>query len=136
MTKNDLIQCRKAAIEVDKLQKELRVIKSGAGSIRGISYTDTPHERGEPLSLEQAYIEKCEEKETEIKTAKSIWLQKKDSIVREMRAHNLTRLQKELLIGYYIYGADWNVVNRKCDVSKGQSEYQVRIAFEKLFKNT
>lgn len=136
MTKEDLKSCRKVAQKLFGLQHELRVMKKSAGYIRSVSYADTPRPRGEPLSPEQAHVEKCEEKEIEIATVKSIWLRKKDAIVREMRANNLTRLQKELLIGYYIYGANWDAVNEKCHVKKCQSEYQVRLAFEKLFKNT
>lgn len=136
MTLEDLETCRKVAQKLFGLQHELRVMKNGAGAIRSVSYTDMPHERREPLSPEQAHVEKCEEKEIEIKAVKLIWLRKKDAIVREMRAHNLTRLQKELLIGYYIYGANWDAVNRKCSVKREQSKHQVRIAFEKLFKST
>lgn len=136
MTLEDLKSCRKVAQKLFGLQHELRVMKKSAGYIRSVSYADTPRPRGEPLSPEQAHVEKCEEKEIEIATVKPIWLRKKDAIVREMRANNLTRLQKELLIGYYIYGANWDVVNEKCHASREQSKYQVRLAFEKLFKNT
>lgn len=136
MTLEDLKTCRKVVQKLFGLQHELRVMKKSAGYIRSVSYADTPRPRGEPLSPEQAHVEKCEEKEIEIAAVKSIWLRKKDAIVREMRANNLTRLQKELLIGYYIYGANWEAVNRTCHVKREQSKYQVRLAFEKLFKNT
>lgn len=136
MTKEDLINCRKAAEKLHRLQHELVVMRKSAGSLRSVTYSDMPRTRGEPLSPEQAHVERCEGKETEIRAAESDWRCRKDLIVKKMRERGLTRLQKELIAGYYIYGLrDWDDVNKKCDVNKGQSEYQVRLAFEKLFKN-
>lgn len=136
MTKDELESCRMAAIKVRELVKEFRVMKKSADSIRSVTYSDVPRQRGEPLSPEQAHVERCEEKESKIRDAKYVWQQKKDSVIREFREHSLTRLQKALLIGYYVYGCkDWDEVNQKCNVSREQSKYQVRLALEKLFKN-
>lgn len=137
MTKEDLINCRKAAEKLHRLQHELAVMRKSAGSLRSVTYSDTPRTRGEPLSPEQAHVEKCEEKETEIRATETAWRCRKNLIVKEMRECGLTRLQKELISGYYIYGLiDWDTVNKRCDVNREQSKYQVRLALEKLFKIT
>lgn len=137
MTKEDLINCRKAAEKLHRLQHELVVMRKSAGSLRSVTYSDMPRERGEPLSPEQAHVERCEEKYTEIRAAEAAWQWRKNLIVKEMRECGLTRLQKELISGYYIYGLrDWEVVNNRCGVNREQSKYQVRLALEKLFKST
>lgn len=137
MTKEELINCRKAAEKLHRLQHELTVMRKSAGSLRSATYSDIPRGRGEPLSPEQAYVEKCEEKDMEIRAAEAAWRCRKKRIVKEMRECGLTRLQKELISGYYIYGLkDWDAVNKRCGVNREQSKYQVRLALEKIFKST
>lgn len=134
MVKDDLLQCREAAKKVRQLKDALRAIQSGAGALRSVRYTDAPHSRGEPLSPQQAHVERCEEKEIEIEKAMAV--------LRPLRARlrraiaGLPEMQYKLIWYYYGCGLKWDEVNALVGVNKNQSEYQVRIAFKKILKST
>lgn len=137
MTLEDLESCRKVAQKLFGLQHELRVMKKNAGYIRSVSYTDVPRTRGEPLSPEQAHVEKCEEKEIEIADAKSIL----DPLLVKLRRSivGLPEIQYKLIWYYYGCGLKWDEVNAKISdppLKRRTSQYYHKQALKKIFKNT
>lgn len=134
MTLETLKQCRQAAIRVRKAKARIAEHKATAGSIGGARYDDAPRERGEPISRQEAYVEKLERLQEELK-------QKEETrrILQQKVLHaisGLTKQQKQLICGYYGCGCSWEEVNAVCGLTRQQSCYQVRKAFEKILKKT
>lgn len=132
MTIETLKQCRKAAVDVRKAANRLAEHRASAGNISGMRYGDTPHGRGEPLAPQEAYMVKLEQLQSELEEKKQV----RAPLCLEIRVAcaSLSRLQKELICGYYIHGYSWEEVNQMLGISKGQSQYQTKIALKKILK--
>ena len=137
MTKEDLINCRKAAEKLHRLQRELVVMRKSAGSLRSVTYSDMPRERGEPLSPEQAHVEKCEEKEMEIRAEMAILRHFHAKLRRSIAG--LPEIQYKLIWYYYGIGLKWDEVNAKISTPPLERRKSRRLhdqALKKIFKNT
>lgn len=132
MTLETLQQCRNAAHALQKVQKAINIHESGAGCISGMHYGDMPRGRGEPISSQEAYIEKKERLEEELNQKKTMYQNLKCEVLHAVSS--LPRLQRQLICGYYVHGHSWDTVNRICGVKRQQSIYQVRKAFDKILE--
>ena len=132
MTIETLKQFRQSAILVRNAKERIAEHKATAGSIGGARYDDAPRERGEPISRQEAYVEKLERLQEELEEKK----QARAPLRREIKAacENLSRLQKELICGYYVPGYSWEEMNQMLGIQKGQSQYQTKIALKKILE--
>ena len=88
------------------------------------------YERDMESSKEQ--YERPFEYEEELNQKKTMYQNLKCEVLHAVSS--LTRLQRQLICGYYVHGHSWDTVNRICGVKRQQSIYQVRKAFDKILE--
>lgn len=132
VTIETLQQCRKAGKAIRAKEKEIASRKASAGCISGMRYGDTPHGRGEPIASQEAYVETLERLQSELEEKKRV----RAPMRKEIKAacECLSKLQRELICGYYVHGYSWEEVNMMLGIQKGQSQYQVKNALKKILE--
>lgn len=129
MTKKELLAYRPIKEELNDLEKRIDKLRKDARSPKGISYSDMPRGRGEPISSQQRYIEQLEE-------LSDLYEERKAKLVETQiaieRAISSLPSELRLLMRYrYIDGLKWEDVNEKLHISHSQSvrmhKYAVRL---------
>ena len=78
--------------------------------------------------LEKALDNECEE----LEKCECIWKPLEREIAKATK--NLPVITQRLIVGYYAFAGSWEEVNERCGVSRKQSQYKVRKAFEKFLE--
>ena len=133
MTLETLKQCRRAAEKRRAAALRLAVHKASAGCTGGMRYDDIiPHGRGEPLAPQEAYVEKQERLQEELRQCGAVLAPLAKALMR--LAVHLPYPQNRLVVDYYIGGEAWSPINERYGLNRQQSCYQVRKAFEKILE--
>lgn len=115
MTKDELKNCRNAAIAVQRIRSRIKDLKDGAGSVSGIRYSSEPRSRGEPLSKQQRYVEALEQLSEEYEETAALWARQATAIERAIRS--LPPDLGELIRLRYVDGLRWEEVNDRLYIS-------------------
>lgn len=132
MTLETLKQCRRAAEKRRAAALRLAAHKASAGCTGGMRYDDIPHGRGEPLAPQEAYVEKQERLQEELRQCDAVLAPLAKALMR--LAVHLPYPQNRLVVEYYIGGEAWSPINERYGLNRQQSCYQVRKAFEKILE--
>lgn len=130
MTKKELFAYRPIKKELNALEKRIDELRKDARSPKGISYSDMPRGRGEPISSQQRYIEQLEELSQiyEERKAKLV-----DTQIAIERAISSLPSELRLLMRYrYIDGLKWEEVNERLNISHMTSVRMHKSALKKL----
>lgn len=115
MTKEDLINCRKAALAMHSVKRRIRDLRESAGSVGGIRCDGEPRSRGEPLSSQQRYVEALEQLSEEYEETAANWARQAAAIERAIRS--LPPDLGELIRLRYVGGLKWEQVNEQLYIS-------------------
>lgn len=124
MTKKELLSYRSIKKELNDLEKRIDELRKNARSPKGISYSDMPRGRGEPISAQQRYIEQLEELSQlyEERKAKLVKIQ-----IAIERAISSLPSELRLLMRYrYIDGLRWGQVNKQMGEAYGKESISER----------
>lgn len=130
MTKEELKNCRNAALAVQRIKIRIKELKNGAGSVSGIRYSSEPRSRGEPLSKQQRYVEALEQLSEEYEETAAIWAHQAAAVERAIRS--LPPEMGELIRLRYVDGLRWDEVNETLFLSRTQSQRVHRKALEMI----
>lgn len=117
MTKKELLSYRSIKKELNDLEKRIEELRKDARSPKGISYSDMPRGRGEPISAQQRYIEQLEE-------LSNMYEERKAKLVKTQiaieRAISSLPSELRLLMQYrYIDGMRWEEIAEIMHISIG-----------------
>lgn len=117
MTKKELLSYRSIKKELNDLEKRIDELRKNARSPKGISYSDMPRGRGEPISAQQRYIEQLEE-------LSNMYEERKAKLVKTQiaieRAISSLPSELRLLMQYrYIDGMRWEEIAEIMHISIG-----------------
>lgn len=117
MTKKELLAYRPIKKEFNDLEKRIDELRKDARSPKGISYSDMPRGRGEPISSQQRYIEQLEE-------LSDLYEERKAKLVETQiaieRAISSLPSELRLLMRYrYIDGMRWEEIAETMHISIG-----------------
>lgn len=130
MTKEELINCRKAAIAMHSVKRRIRDLRESAGSVGGIRCDGEPRSRGEPLSRQQRYVEALEQLSEEYEETASNWARQAAAIERSIRS--MPPDLGELIRLRYVDGLKWEQVNEQMYISHTQSVRMHHAALKKM----
>lgn len=117
MTKKELLAYKSIKSELKDINKRIDELRKDARSPKGISYSDMPRGRGEPISSQQRYIEQLEELSQiyEERKAKLV-----DTQIAIERAISSLPSELRLLMRYrYIDGMRWEEIAETMHISIG-----------------
>lgn len=117
MTKKELLAYRPIKEELNDLEKRIDKLRKDARSPKGISYSDMPRGRGEPISAQQRYIEQLEELSQMYEEKKSELM--KTQIAVERAISSLPSELRLLMRYRYIDGMRWEEIAEIMHISIG-----------------
>jgi len=130
MTKKELFAYRPIKKELNDLEKRIDELRKDARSPKGISYSDMPRGRGEPISSQQRYIEQLEELSDLYEDKKADFVETQIAIERAISS---LPPELRLLMRYrYVDGLKWEEVNEKMHISHMTSVRMHKMALKKL----
>lgn len=125
-----LKQCRSASIARQSVIERIKALKEDATGVGGIRYDNTPHERGEPLSRQQRYIEALEKLSAEYEQTAAEWAELSAEVERAVR--QLPPTLGELIRLRYIDGKKWEDINDEMHISSTTSKRLHHNALKRL----
>ena len=125
-----LKQCRSASIARASVIERIKALKEDATGVGGMRYDNTPHERGEPLSRQQRYIEALEKLSAEYEQTAAEWAEWSAEVERAVR--QLPPTQGELIRLRYVDGKKWEDINDEMHNSSTTSKRLHRSALKRL----
>lgn len=127
MTREDLQNCRKAALAREAMRERIRELREDACSVGGMRYdNDTPHGRGEVLSRQQRYVEAAERLAARYAEIAAHWAQQ--ALAAEQALGALPPDLQELMRLRYVEGWKWEKVNGALYISEATSKRMHRKA--------
>ncbi len=133
MIQQDLVFCRKCALEILSLERQKGEIRGAASGASGVRYGEDVRGGNRPLAKQQAFVERVERLEQRIEALRQVrrqvWQRWEADFLR------LSLLQRQLITGYYFYGYAWEPINAACGVNRQKSLYEVRKALQKIDKS-
>mgnify|MGYP001279557539 FL=1 len=117
MTKKELLAYRSIKKELNDLEKRIEELRKDARSPKGISYSDMPRGRSEPIPSQQRYIEQLEK-------LSDLYEERKAKLVETQiaieRAISSLPSELRLLMQYrYIDGMRWEEIAEIMHISIG-----------------
>ena len=125
-----LKQCRSASIARQSVIERIKALKEDATGVGGMRYDNTPHERGEPLSRQQRYIEALEKLSAEYEQTAAEWAELSAEVERAVR--QLPPTLGELIRLRYIDGKKWEDINDEMHISSTTSKRLHHNALKRL----
>lgn len=125
-----LKQCRSASIARASVIERIKALKEDATGVGGMRYDNAPHERGEPLSRQQRYIEALERLSAEYEQTAAEWAERSAEVERAVR--QLPPTLGELIRLRYIDGKKWEDINDEMHISSTTSKRLHHDALKRL----
>lgn len=125
-----LKQCQSASIARASVIERVKALKEDATGVGGMRYDNAPHERGEPLSRQQRYIEALEKLSAEYEQTAAEWAELSAEVERAVR--QLPPTLGELIRLRYIDGKKWEDINDEMHISSTTSKRLHHSALKRL----
>lgn len=125
-----LKQCQSASIARASVIERVKALKEDATGVGGMRYDNAPHERGEPLSRQQRYIEALEKLSAEYEQTAAEWAELSAEVERAVR--QLPPTLGELIRLRYIDGKKWEDINDEMHISSTTSKRLHHNALKRL----
>ena len=125
-----LKQCQSASIARASVIERIKALKEDATGVGGMRYDNAPHERGEPLSRQQRYIEALEKLSAEYEQTAAEWAEQSAEVERAVR--QLPPTLGELIRLRYIDGKKWEDINDEMHISSTTSKRLHHNALKRL----